>query len=166
MKLPAELAEGINRQIMLELEASLAYLQMAAYFEERSLDGFGHWMRAQSEEERTHALKFFDFLLHRGAHVELGAVATPKADFSDPIDVFETALGHEQRVSEAIDGLYKTASAAGDAASYSLLQWFLEEQVDEEAAVESILDRLRLIGDDGGALLILDSELGSRGNDA
>ncbi|GIU91653.1 MAG: ferritin [Acidimicrobiia bacterium] len=162
MKLPTPLAEALNRQIGLELESSLTYLQMAAYFESRSLTGFAHWMRLQSEEERSHALKFFDYVLDRGAEVRLGSVDAPRADFASPAEVFAAALEQERQVSEAIRELHRLASETGDAASFGLLQWFLEEQVEEESTVERILERLEMAGEDQGALLILDRELAGR----
>jgi len=162
MRLPTDLADGFNHQITLEIESSLAYLQMAAYFESVSLSGFASWMRLQSDEERVHALKFFDFVLDRGNEVQLGDVAAPRASFDGAVDVFEAALAQEREVSESIRNLYTLATSSGDAASFPLLQWFLEEQVEEESTVEEILDQLKLVGGDGGALLLLDRELGAR----
>lgn len=162
MEMSPTLAEAFNRQITLELESSLAYLQMAAYFDARSLKGMSAWMRVQSDEERTHALKFFDYVLDRGNQVVLGATEAPPSTFGNPVEVFDLALSQERKVSASISNLYMAASADGDAASFPLLQWFLEEQVEEEATVTEILDQLHLIGDDGGALLLLDRELGGR----
>lgn len=162
MKMPHTLAEKFNRQIDLELASSLAYLQMAAYFDSRSLPGMASWMRIQSEEERAHALKFFDHVLDRGNDVVLGQIEAPKSEFESAVDAFETALRQEQRVSEAISGLYAEALQSGDSASFALLQWFLEEQIEEESTVDDIVEQLKLIKDDGGALLLLDRELGAR----
>jgi ferritin len=162
MEMPTTLAEAFNRQIDLELESSTAYLQMAAYFDDRSLSGFAAWMRVQSEEERAHALKFFDYVLERGNHVQLGSLPAPPGGFDSPVSVFAAALEQERKVSQAIGDLYRQASEAADAASFPLLQWFLEEQVEEEATVSEILDQLRMIGDNGAALLLLDRELGAR----
>ncbi len=162
MKMTPALADAFNRQITLELESSLAYLQMAAYFDARSLKGMSSWMRVQSEEERAHALRFFDYVLSRGNDVSLGANEAPPAAFDSPAGVFELALAQEQKVSASISELYRTATAEADAASFPLLQWFLQEQVEEEATVSEILDQLQLIGADGGALLMLDRELAGR----
>ena len=162
MKMSPALAEAFNRQITLELESSLAYLQMAAYFDARSLKGMSSWMRVQSEEERAHALRFFDYVLSRGNDVAIGSTAAPVPSFSSAAEVFELALAQEQKVSASIAELYKAASADADAASFPLLQWFLQEQVEEEATVSEILDQLQLIGGDGGALLMLDRELAGR----
>ena len=162
MKMSDTLAETFNRQIDLELASSIAYLQMAAYFDGRSLPGMATWMRMQSEEERAHALKFFDHVLNRGNSVALGAGEAPKTDFTSAVDAFETALAHEQRVSKAISDLYTAALADGDSSSFGLLQWFLDEQIEEESTVSDIVEQLKLIGEDGGALLLLDRELGQR----
>jgi ferritin len=162
MKMPPTLAEAFNRQITLELESSLAYLQMAAYFDSLSLKGMSSWMRVQSDEERAHALKFFDYALSRGNDVVIGSTEAPTNSFGSAAEVFELALSQEQKVSAAIAELHRIATAEADAASYPILQWFLEEQVEEEATVSEILDQLKLVGSDGGALLMLDRELGSR----
>jgi ferritin len=162
MKMTPVLADAFNRQITLELESSLAYLQMAAYFDGRSLKGMSSWMRVQSDEERAHALKFFDYVLSRGNEVSLGSNEAPTANFDSPAGVFELALAQEHKVSASIAELYRTASNEADAASFPLLQWFLQEQVEEEATVSEILDQLQLIGSDGGALLMLDRELAGR----
>jgi ferritin len=162
MKMSSALAEKFNRQIDLELASSIAYLQMAAYFASRSLPGMATWMRIQSEEERAHALKFFDHVLDRGNAIALGAGEAPTTDFASAVDAFETALAHEQRVSKAISDLYSAALADGDSASFALLQWFLDEQIEEESTVSDIVEQLKMIGNDGGALLLLDRELGQR----
>lgn len=162
MKMPSNLATAFNNQVTLEIESSLAYLQMAAHFDARSLKGLSAWMRVQSDEERTHALKFFDYVLSRGNDVAIGAVAAPVSNFTSPASVFELALAQEQKVSAAIAELHRLATEVHDAASFPLLQWFLEEQIEEEATVSEIIDQLHLIGDDGGALLMLDRELGGR----
>jgi len=161
MEMPAELAAAFNRQIALELESSIVYLQMSAFFAGESLTGMASWMRLQSEEERAHALTFLDYVLDRGSDVVISAVPAPPSDYTSPLDVFRAALAHEQRVSRAIADLYESA-AGTDAMSLALLQGFLTEQVEEEATVQTIVQRLELIGEDGGALLLLDRELGAR----
>lgn len=162
MKMSETLAAKFNDQITLEFESSIAYLQMAAYFDARSLKGMAEWMRVQSEEERAHALRFFDFLLDRGNEVHIGTIPAPHLELESASGAFKTALAQEERVSEAIRALYRVATEDADAASYPLLQWFLEEQVEEESTVSEIVDRLELVGEDGGALLELDRELGAR----
>ncbi len=156
------LAAGFNDQITLEFASSYSYLQLAAYFAERSLSGFEAWMRVQAEEERNHGLKFFDFVLDRGNEVRLGAIPAPETVPESALEAFEIALEHEQRVTAAIGELLVLAQAEGDAASYPLLQWFLNEQVEEEASVSEIVDQLRFAGDNSAAILMLDREYANR----
>lgn len=162
MRMPESLTEALNRQVALELESSNVYLQMSAYLAERSLTGMASWMRVQAEEERVHALKLLDFVLDRGNAARLGVIPAPRFEYADAAEVFRAALAHEQRVSQAISDLYVAATTLGDATSLPLLQWFLTEQVEEEATVAAIVDQLELIAGDGGALLLLDRELGAR----
>lgn len=162
MQLSPELTRAYNDQIQLEFESSFAYLQMGADFELRSLPGMAKWMRMQSGEEYAHAMKFIQFVLDRGAKLQLNALAAPAATPASVVATFEAALGHEQRVSKAIHGLYAKALAEQDFSSLPLLQWFVNEQVEEENTVSSILDRLRMVGDDRTGLLFLDRELGAR----
>lgn len=162
MQLSAELTRAYNDQIQLEFESSFAYLQMGADFELRSLPGMAKWMRMQSGEEYAHAMKFIQFVLDRGAKLELHALGAPAATPDSVVATFEAALGHEQRVSKAIHALYAKALSEQDFSSLPLLQWFVNEQVEEENTVSSILDRLRMVGDDRTGLLFLDRELGAR----
>lgn len=162
MKMPPELEEAFNRQVTMELSSATAYLQMAAYFEDRSLNGMGRWMRLQSEEERSHALLFLDFVLARGNRVRIGEVAAPTAEFAGPEEVFAAALAQERAVTVAIHDLYRMATDSGDLGSLPFLQSFIAEQNEEEAMVEAILERVQLADGDGGALLLLDRELGAR----
>ena len=162
MGMSKELQRGYNEQITLEFFAAYAYLAMAAYFEARDLSGMAHWMKAQHEEEIEHAHKFFQFMLDRGADVHLGAIPEPEQEFDSPAEVFATALAHEERVTAAIHQLYKAAEAEGDYACMPLLSWFIDEQLEEEASVGTVLNRVRLAGDNPAALLMLDAELGTR----
>lgn len=159
--MPEAVAEALNRQIALELESSHVYLQMAAFFAGRSLTGMATWMRLQADEERSHALRFFDYVLDRGNEAVVAEVPAPRTGYADPLDAFRAALAHEQRVSRAIADLYALATGT-DPMSLPLLQSFLTEQVEEEATVQTIVDQLEIIGGDGGALLLLDRELGTR----
>ena len=162
MKMPEELAEAFNEQITMELGSSVAYLQMAAEFERLNLSGMASWMRVQAEEEKVHAHRFFDFVLGRGNQVRLGAIAAPSSEFADVSRVFETSLAQEQAVTKSIHDMYRLATDLGDLASLPFLQSFIEEQNEEEATVETILERVRLAGGESSAILLLDSELGSR----
>jgi ferritin len=166
MKMSAELETAFSEQITLELGSSIAYLQMSAGLSSSDLPGMAAWMRVQADEERMHALKFVDHVLDRGNAVTIRTIEAPAAATTGVIGTFEAALAHEQRVSEAIRQLYRQASDSGDIDSLPLLSWFLSEQVEEESTVSEILGRLRRIGDDGSALLFLDSELGGRSSGA
>lgn len=162
MQLSPDLTRAYNDQIQLEFESSFAYLQMGADFELRSLPGMASWMRLQSGEEHGHAMKFIQFVLDRGGKLELKALAAPAPTPDTVIATFEAALHHEQRVSRAIHDLYAKALEAHDYASLPLLQWFVNEQVEEEASVEAVVQQLRLVGDSGHALFLINRELGQR----
>ncbi len=163
MQLSPALTQAYNDQVQLEFESSFVYLQMGTDFELRSLPGMASWMRLQSQEEHLHAMKFIQFVLDRGGKLQLKALAAPAQTPEAVIACFETALGHEQRVTRAIHDLYAKALEEHDYASLPLLQWFVNEQVEEEATVSTILDRLKMVGDDRTGLLFLDRELGQRG---
>lgn len=162
MKMSAELEAAFSEQITLELASSIAYLQLGASLAAQDLPGMASWMRIQADEERQHADRFITHVLDRGNRVRIGAVEAPTTVPEGVTAAFEAALKHEQRVSEAIRGLYRQVTETGDVDSLPLLSWFISEQVEEEATVSEIVGRLRRIGDDGSALLFLDSELGSR----
>jgi ferritin len=163
MAMSEQLRDAFNEQIALEFSAAYTYLAMAAYFDEQNLTGMAHWMTMQHEEELVHARKFFQFMLDRDAGVHLGAIPEPRQDYGSPVEAFEAALAHEQKVSAAIHALYRTADAEGDYTSMPLLSWFIDEQLEEEASVGRILDRVKLAGDNAAALLVLDREMETRG---
>lgn len=160
--MPDDLAAAFNDQITMELGSSVAYLQMAAHFEGENLTGMAGWMRMQAEEEKNHAHRFMDFVLDRGNRVKLGSIEAPQSHFESVEQVFSTALSQEQTVTRAIHDLYRLASDNGDLAAYPFLQEFIEEQNEEEATVETILERVRLAGGESSAILLLDNELGAR----
>lgn len=164
MKMPDDLATAFNAQVTMELASSVAYWQMSAHFESENLTGMAAWMRMQAEEEKDHAHRFMTFVLDRGNGVELGAIQAPESKFNSVEHVFETALSQEQEVTKAIHDLYRLASESGDLASYPFIQTFIEEQNEEEATIETILERVRLAGGESSAILLLDNELGSRGS--
>lgn len=156
------LERAFNDQIQLEFASAYTYLQMSAWCEAQDLTGFAAWMRGQWAEESQHALKFVDFVLERDGVVTLQPVDAPPADFASPLDVMERAHAHEQVVTAAIGRLYALAQERGDFSSLALLQWFLTEQVEEEASVRQIVAELRMVGDDSSALLLLDRDLPGR----
>ncbi|HEX2076132.1 MAG TPA: ferritin [Longimicrobium sp.] len=161
MKEPVRAA--INDQINRELFAAYLYLAMSAHLDNEALDGFAHWMRLQAQEELGHAMRLFDYLVERNARVELKAIEKPPASFGSPLAIAEQALEHEQTVTEHINRIYQLATEQGDFATQVHLQWFLTEQVEEENSAETMVDRLRMAGDNRAALLILDRELAARG---
>ena len=154
--------EAMNKQIKNEFYSAYQYLSMAAYCEAANLPGFARWMRAQSQEELQHAMKFYDFILDRGGRVLLQAMDQPVADFGSPLEVFEQALGHEQRVTAMINDLYGLAVKENDYASQTFLQWFVTEQVEEEKNAGDVVETLKMIGGKSEALFLLDRELGRR----
>ena len=156
------LEKSFNQQITLEFEASIVYRQLAIEMDDMDLPGMAAWLRHQADEEIVHANKFIDHLSDRSNHPAIGDIPAPKLKIASVQDCFEAALGHERRVSEAIRELYRAADKEGDLDSRPLLTWFLSEQVEEEATVEEILGRIRLIDNDGPGLLRLDEEMGSR----
>ncbi|QIX26734.1 ferritin [Nocardioides sp. JQ2195] len=162
MKLNKTLETKFNEQITLEFEASLVYRQLAIELELKDLPGMAAWLRHQADEEIVHANKFIDHMADRDNHPRIGALKAPKVSSTSVLDVFKAALGHEQRVSESIRDLYRAAEKAGDLDSRPLLNWFIEEQLEEEATVSEIVGRVELINEDGPGLLRLDEELGAR----
>ncbi len=154
--------EALGKQINQEFTAAYNYLGMAAYFDSQSLDGFANWMQIQHDEEVAHGMRLFRYLLDRGGKIELKAIPAPQTDYANPIDVFERALEQEQDNSKSINTLYQQATEANDFTTKSHLQWFLDEQVEEEKSIEDIIAMLRLAKDDVSALLFLNDKLGNR----
>ncbi len=165
MPIKPKLAEAINDQIQAEFQSAYQYLAMAAWFEENNLSGFSHWMRLQWQEETGHAMKLFTFLHDRGGVVKLQAVNVPDTTWNSPLEVFEDVQRHEQMITERINTLYELAVTEKDLPTQVVLQWFINEQVEEEAVVDGIIDRLKLVGSDGPSIYLLNQELGSRSAD-
>lgn len=163
MELSKKMQDALNEQIKEELFSSYLYLSMAAYCESINLAGFAHWMQVQSGEELEHAMKFFGYIHDRGGRVLLQALDKPAAEFSGPTDLFERTLAHEQYITGRIHQLYALAVEEKDYASLSFLQWFVNEQVEEEKTASEILGLLKMIGDKGQGLIMLDRQLASRG---
>jgi ferritin len=156
------LQDAMNEQIKNELYSAYLYLSMSAYCEAANLPGFAHWMRMQAEEEVSHAMKFYQFIHERGGRVVLQAIDQPPVEFQSPLNAFEQTLEHEQKVTAMIHDLYTLAAQEKDYASQAFLQWFVTEQVEEEDSATQIVETLKMIGDKGHALLMLDRELGRR----
>jgi ferritin len=162
MKLTQVLEDAFNKQISLEFGASLVYRQLAIEMELQDLPGMAAWLRAQADEEIVHANKFIQHVADRDNHPVIGALAAPEVKVESVLDVFKAALAHEQKVSESIRGLYRLAESEGDIDSRPMLNWFIEEQVEEEATVREIIGRLERINDDGPGLLRLDADMAAR----
>lgn len=161
----AALQKAINEQINKELFSSYLYLSMAAYFEDQNLPGFAKWMYVQEGEEREHGKKFYEYLVDRGAKVELKAITAPATTWKSSLDVFKEVQKHEAFVTASINSLYELALSEKDYASQIMLQWFITEQIEEEKNAAEIVQKLELIESKGTAVLMLDHELGHRGRD-
>jgi len=162
MPMSAALQRAMNDQIQKEFYAHYLYLAMSAWFEERNFEGFANWMRIQADEERTHAMRIFDFVLDRGGKVRLEAIPEPGTKWKTALEVFDDARKHELMVSGSINDLYARATSEKDYATQVMLQWFITEQVEEEKTSTSLAERLRLVGDSATGLIILDRQLGER----
>ncbi|NJN68591.1 MAG: ferritin [Chloroflexaceae bacterium] len=154
--------DAINEQIKDEFYAAHLYLSMSAYFEDANLPGCAKWMRLQSEEEREHAMRFFDYVNDRNGRVILKGLDQPPTEFSSPLEVFEKALAHEQRVTASINNIYALAVKENDYPTQVMLHWFIEEQVEEEKSASEVIELFKMAGDKGHALIMIDRQLGSR----
>jgi ferritin len=155
--------DALNKQINAELHSAYLYASMAAYFEAESYRGMAAWMQAQSKEEIGHAMRIFDFINDRNGRVILTQIDAPKTQWDSPLDVFEGAHRHECAISRLIHELLNLATAENDPATVAFLQWFVNEQVEEEAHAQQIVDKLKLVGNQGPVLYMMDKELGARG---
>ncbi len=162
MKLSQKMQDAINEQINMEFSSSYTYLSMSAWCERQSFLGSAAWMRTQSQEEKEHAMKLYEFLADRSAKIELRPIPAPAVDFASLQDMFQQSLAQEEQVSEAINNLYELALQEKAYATAAELQWFLTEQVEEEKTARTIVRKLELINGDGPALLDLDRELSQR----
>lgn len=154
--------DAFNKQVNAELYSSYLYLSMSTHFESKNLKGMAGWMRIQAQEELMHALKFIDFINESGGQVLLDQIDAPKTEWSSPIDVFEDTYKHECKVSGLINELVDIALSENNYAANNFLQWFVTEQVEEEASASEVLEKLKLIGDNGVALFMIDQEMGKR----
>ncbi len=157
-----KIERALNEQLNAELYSAYLYLSMAAWFESQNLPGMAAWMRIQHREETVHGLKFFKFVAERRGRVALKAIDGPGTEWKSPLAAFEAAMKHEQYITGRIGELVNLALAEKDHASNAFLQWFVNEQVEEEASVDSIVQKLKMADKSAGALLMLDHELGKR----
>ncbi len=162
MDLTDELEQAFNDQVTMEFEAAVVYRQLSIDMAAKDLPGIAGWFTAQAEEEQVHAAKFVDHMLDRGATPLIQALRPSGTHADTVLEAFEAALAHEKKVSESIREIYRLAQRTGDIDSLPLLNWFIEEQLEEEATVSAIIARITLIGEDGSGLIRLDAELGRR----
>ena len=157
-----KMQQALNDQLNAELYSSYLYLSMAAYFQTSDLSGMAHWMLAQAQEELIHVGKYYDYINDRHGRVLLAKVDAPPKEWSSALEVFEAGLKHERHVTSLIGKLVDLAVEQRDHSTNNFLQWFVSEQVEEEATAAEIVGQLRIIKDDPGALYMLDRELGKR----
>ena len=155
--------KALNEQVNAEIYSAYLYLSMSSYFESVNLSGFAQWMKAQAQEEMVHGMKIYDFIHERGGRVLLSAIEAPQTQWANPVAAFAATLEHEQKVTALINGLVDIAIAEKDHATNIFLQWFVTEQVEEEASVDAVLQKLKMVGDQGHGLFMMDRELGVRG---
>jgi len=157
--LSPKILDALNAQINAELHAFYTYLSMSAYFTAENFPGFAAWMRHHSDEEMVHAMKIYDFINDRRGVVKLTAISDPRTTWANPLEVFEDALKHEQQVTALINNLVKLSRNEGDYATDSFLQWFVDEQVEEEAIVDAKIQDLKHVGDSRSALFLIDRDM-------
>lgn len=154
--------QSLNEQVQKEFFSAYFYLSMEAYFTSLNLKGFANYLHVQLQEERDHAMKFFNYINHAGGNVKLLSINAPKTDFKSPTEVFELSLEHERFVTKSIYNLVDIALEEKDHSTYAFLQWYVTEQVEEEANMDGVLRRLKLVENDGRGILLLDNELAQR----
>lgn len=157
-----KIEQAFNDHLNAEFFSSYLYLSMANCFTAKNLDGMASWMRLQSEEERGHAMKFLNFINQRDGRVALQQISQPQLDWAAPLEAFQQAYNHEIEISQKIDALVDLATKASDHAAVNFLQWFVSEQVEEEANALAIVDKLKMVGDNPMGILMMDAQLGQR----
>ncbi len=162
MAISVRLEQAINDQIRKEMYSAYLYLAMSSYMEEQNFPGMAHWLQHQAKEEMEHAMKFYAYLHERNGHVALQAIAQPPESFGTPLQLFEQVLEHELSVTASIRALYELAMEEKDYAAQVMLQWFLNEQVEEESNATQIVEQLKMAGGHLSVLMMLDHALGAR----
>lgn len=157
-----KMEEALNEQVNAELYSAYLYLSMEAYFQSVNMRGFASWMRIQTQEELTHAMKIYDFLNQRDGRVILKSIAGPPTEWESPLGAFQAVSEHEQKVTGLINNLVNLANNEKDHATASFLQWFVNEQVEEESSANEVVQKLKMAENAPGALFLIDSELGQR----
>jgi ferritin len=159
------LRQLINDQIAHEFHAAYTYLAIAAHFESQSYEGFARWMRLQAKEETGHAMRLFDYMVERGERIELKQIDQPQQDYGTPSQAFRAALEHERKVTGQINRMYAAAVEANDYPTQIMLQWLIQEQVEEENSTGTAVEQLEMAGENKAALLMLDGRFGARSAD-
>lgn len=154
--------KALNEQIQAELYSEYLYLAMSAYFQDQNLTGFAHWMRVQAREEDIHAMKIFQYIIEQSGHPRVMSLDQPPRDYKSAEDIFKAALKHEQYITKRINNLVDLAQKEKDKATESFLQWYVDEQVEEENSVDKVIKQLALVKGDGPGLWMLDQEMGTR----
>ena len=157
-----KMEEALNGQVNAEMYSAYLYLSMESYFKSLNLNGFANWMRAQTQEEMMHAMKIYDFINERGGRIILKAIDGPPTEWDSPLGVFEAVYAHEQKVTGLINELVDLAIKEKDHATNTFLQWFVNEQVEEESSADEAVQQLKMMGNAPGGMFMLDRELGQR----
>lgn len=160
--LKEKMEKALNEQINKEMFSAYLYLSMSAYAQTLGLPGVANWMKIQAQEELTHANKFFDYIHERNSRVLLQPIAGVDTEFGNVIEMFERVLEHEQMVTDSINNLVDISIELSDHATRSMLMWFVDEQVEEEASVQEIIDQLKMVEGKGHGLFMIDKDLGQR----
>lgn len=160
--LSEKMQKEINKQINAETYSAYLYLSMGAWFASKNLMGFASWMKVQAQEEMSHAMKFYNHVVDRAGVVKLTAIEQPPLTWETPLDVFKAVAKHEQHVTALINNLVSLARDEKDFASDNFLQWYVSEQVEEEASADAVIHKLDLIGNDKSGLFLVDQELATR----
>ena len=157
-----KIEKALNEQINAEMFSAYLYLAMVAYFQDKNLSGFANWMTVQNQEETFHAMKFFRYVSERGGRVTLGGIEKPQFEWESPLAAMEAAQKHEAYITGRINSLVDLAIKEKDHATASFLGWFVDEQVEEEDNVNAVVQKLRLLGSDGGGLFMMDRDMATR----
>ncbi|MHC4560390.1 MAG: ferritin [Planctomycetota bacterium] len=157
-----KIEDALNEQVNAELYSAYLYLSMESYFKSLNLNGFANWMRVQTQEEVAHAMKIYDFINERGGRVLLKAIEGPSTKWDSPLALFEAVYAHEQKVTGLINNLVDLAIKEKDHATNTFLQWFVNEQVEEESSADEIVQQLKMMENAPGGMFMLDRELGQR----
>ena len=160
--LSKKMEKALNGQVNAELYSSYLYLSMESWFKSKNLNGFANWMRVQAQEEMSHAMKIYDFIDERGGRIVLKAIDGPPTEWDSPLTVFEAVYEHEQKVTALINDLVDLSIKEKDHATNSFLQWFVSEQVEEEASADAAVQQLKMVESAPGGMFMLDREMGRR----